>query len=84
MPTANSAPQVRSPARGGRLLRSYLSAVLLVGLLLNAPLGWSRANPIAALVIAAVAVKEGLDAWQGKSCGAPTAHTPTPPGPPRP
>lgn len=45
-----------------------LSAVLLVGLVLNATLGWSWADPIAALVIAAVAVKEGRDAWQGKGC----------------
>ncbi|MET8698010.1 cation transporter [Kitasatospora sp. NPDC004723] len=57
------------------LLCTYLSAVLLVGLLLNATLGWSWADPIAALVIAAIAVKEGRDAWQGKGCCAPTAGT---------
>lgn len=50
------------------LLCTYLSAVLLVGLVLNASLGWSWADPIAALVIAAVAVREGIDAWQGKGC----------------
>ncbi|MEW9519718.1 cation transporter [Streptomyces tubercidicus] len=55
------------------LLCTYLSAVLLVGLLLNATLGWSWADPIAALVIAAIAVKEGRDAWQGKGCCAPAA-----------
>jgi divalent metal cation (Fe/Co/Zn/Cd) transporter len=56
------------------LLCTYLSAVLLAGLLLNATLGWSWADPIAALVIAAVAVKEGRDAWQGRGCCAvPTA-----------
>ncbi|MEU0633030.1 cation transporter [Streptomyces sp. NPDC005989] len=55
------------------LLCTYLSAVLLVGLVLNATLGWSWADPIAALVIAAIAVKEGHDAWQGKGCCAPTA-----------
>ena len=49
------------------LLCTYLSAVLLVGLVLNAMLGWSWADPIAALVIAAVAVKEGRDAWQGRA-----------------
>ncbi|KOV32509.1 cobalt transporter [Streptomyces sp. XY431] len=54
------------------LLCTYLSAVLLVGLILNATLGWSWADPIAALVIAAIAVKEGRDAWQGKGCCAPT------------
>ncbi|MFI1421076.1 cation transporter [Streptomyces sp. NPDC020731] len=55
------------------LLCTYLSAVLLVGLVLNATLGWSWADPIAALVIAAIAVKEGIEAWQGKGCCAPNA-----------
>ncbi|MDO5743439.1 MAG: cation transporter, partial [Micrococcaceae bacterium] len=41
------------------LLCTYLSGVLLVGLLLNAWLGWSWADPLAALVIAVVALKEG-------------------------
>ena len=51
------------------LLCTYLSAVLLVGLLLNALLGWGWADPVAGLVIAAVAVKEGVAAWRGESCG---------------
>jgi len=50
------------------LLCTYLSAVLLLGLVLNATLGWSWADPIAALVIAAIAVREGRNAWQGKGC----------------
>ncbi|MFE9654428.1 cation transporter [Micromonospora sp. NPDC006431] len=50
------------------LLCTYLSAVLLVGLALNSLLGWSWADPIAALVIAAVAVKEGREAWRGDTC----------------
>ncbi|GAA1720312.1 cation transporter [Fodinicola feengrottensis] len=50
------------------LLCTYLSAILLGGLILNATLGWSWADPITALVIAAVAVKEGRDAWRGKNC----------------
>ncbi|MEV0434386.1 cation transporter [Nocardia sp. NPDC050413] len=50
------------------LLCTYLSAVLLVGLLLNSLFGWSWADPIAGLVIAAIAVKEGLDAWRGDTC----------------
>lgn len=50
------------------LLCTYLSAVLLVGLLLNSLFGWSWADPIAALVIAAIAVKEGINAWQGETC----------------
>jgi divalent metal cation (Fe/Co/Zn/Cd) transporter len=50
------------------LLCTYLSAVLLVGLVMNATLGWSWADPLAGLVIAAVAVKEGRDAWRGHAC----------------
>lgn len=50
------------------LLCTYLSAVLLVGLVLNATLGWAWADPIAGLVIAAVAVREGLQAWRGEGC----------------
>jgi divalent metal cation (Fe/Co/Zn/Cd) transporter len=50
------------------LLCSYLSAVLLVGLILNSLFGWSWADPITGLVIAAVAFKEGRDAWRGDAC----------------
>ena len=50
------------------LLCTYLSGVLLVGLLLNATLGWSWADPIAGLIIAAVAVREGVNAWRGEGC----------------
>jgi divalent metal cation (Fe/Co/Zn/Cd) transporter len=50
------------------LLCTYLSAVLLVGLVVNALLGWAWADPIAGLVIAVVAVKEGRDAWRGDGC----------------
>ena len=53
------------------LLCTYLSAVLLVGLVLNATLGWSWADPIAGLIIAAVAVREGLEAWRGEGCCTP-------------
>ncbi len=53
------------------LLCTYLSAVLLVGLMLNATLGWSWADPLAGLVIAAVAVKEGREAWRGEGCCGP-------------
>ena len=44
---------------------------LLVGLVLNATLGWSWADPLAGLVIAAVALKEGVEAWRGDACCAP-------------
>ncbi|MFJ8314116.1 MULTISPECIES: cation transporter [unclassified Streptomyces] len=57
------------------LLCTYLSGVLLAGLLANTLLGWSWADPIAALVIAAVAVKEGWDAWRGDGCCAVPAVT---------
>lgn len=50
------------------LLCTYLSAVLLIGLLLNATLGWSWADPVAGLIIAAVAAREGLEAWRGDGC----------------
>ncbi|MDI9915841.1 cation transporter [Rhodococcus sp. IEGM 1379] len=50
------------------LLCTYLSAVLLVGLLLNSLFGWSWADPIAALVIAVIAAKEGINAWKGDTC----------------
>jgi divalent metal cation (Fe/Co/Zn/Cd) transporter len=56
------------------LLCTYLSAVLLVGLALNSLFGWSWADPIAALVIAAVAVKEGREAWRGDACCAVPGH----------
>ncbi|SEC92485.1 Cation efflux family protein [Nocardioides exalbidus] len=57
------------------LLCTYLSAVLLVGLVLNATLGWSWADPIAGLVIAAVAVREGLAAWRGEGCCGPISSS---------
>lgn len=53
------------------LLCTYLSAVLLVGLILNSTLGWSWADPVAGLVIAAVAFREGVEAWKGEGCCAP-------------
>jgi divalent metal cation (Fe/Co/Zn/Cd) transporter len=59
------------------LLCTYLSAVLLVGLAVNSLFGWSWADPIAALVIAAVAVKEGREALRGDACCAvPVAAVP--------
>jgi divalent metal cation (Fe/Co/Zn/Cd) transporter len=49
-------------------LCAYLSVALLVGLLANALAGWWWADPTAALVIAAVAVKEGRESWKGEGC----------------
>jgi len=53
------------------LLCTYLSAILLAGLAVNSLLGWSWADPLAALAIAAVAVKEGREAWRGDACCTP-------------
>ncbi len=50
------------------LLCTYLSAVLLVGLVLNSALGWWWADAGAALVIAGIAAREGLNAWKGDLC----------------
>ncbi|HKE75131.1 MAG TPA: cation transporter [Acidimicrobiales bacterium] len=59
------------------LLCTYLSAVLLVGLGLNSLFGWAWADPIAALVIAAIALREGREAWRGDTCcAAPLATRP--------
>jgi divalent metal cation (Fe/Co/Zn/Cd) transporter len=53
---------------GQNMICAYLSVALLVGLLANALAGWWWADPAAALVVAAVAVKEGRSAWRGESC----------------
>ena len=50
------------------LLCAYLSAVLLAGLVLHSVLGWTWADPVAALGIAALAVREGIEAWRGDPC----------------
>lgn len=59
------------------LLCTYLSGVLLVGLVLNATMGWSWADPLAGLVIAAVALREGVEAWRGEGCCHPMLHAGT-------
>ena len=46
----------------------YLSAILLVGLLLNAGLGWWWADPIAALVMVPIIAKEGIDGIKARTC----------------
>jgi hypothetical protein len=47
---------------------TYLSGVLLVGLLLNLVFGRYWADPIVALVIAAAAIREGREARRGQEC----------------
>jgi divalent metal cation (Fe/Co/Zn/Cd) transporter len=49
-------------------LCAYLSVILLVGLVLDATVGWWWADPLAALGIAALAVREGREAWEGEEC----------------
>jgi hypothetical protein len=62
------------------LLCTFLSAALLGGLVLNATVGWHWADPVAALVIGAVAVKEGVAAWRGASCCSAPCPKPDKPG----
>ena len=50
------------------LICSYLSASVLIGLVLNGWLEWWWADPIAALVIVWFAVREGIEAWRGDAC----------------
>lgn len=67
--TANElgSPTLRADAQE-TLLCAWLSAALLAGLALNATLGWWWADSLAALAIAALAVKEGREAWEGDRC----------------
>ncbi|WP_374313803.1 cation transporter [Microbacterium sp.] len=50
------------------LICAYLSAAVLLGLLLNSLLGWWWADAVAGLVIAGFAVREGWEAWRGDAC----------------
>ena len=47
---------------------TYLSAILLGGLLLNALLGWWWADPVAGLVMVPIIAREGMDGLKGKAC----------------
>lgn len=49
-------------------LCTYLSAILLAGLVLNALLGWWWADPLAALIMVPIIVKEGIEALRGETC----------------
>lgn len=53
------------------LICAYLAGAVLIGLGGNALFGWWWLDPIAALLIAAVAVREGLETWRGEGCCAP-------------
>ncbi len=62
----NSSATVKEGAQN--MLCAYLSVGLLVSLLLNALAGWWWADPAAALLIAAVALREGRESWRGEGC----------------
>jgi len=49
-------------------LCTYLSAILLAGLLLNALVGWWWADPVAGLVMVPIIVKEGIEGLRGETC----------------
>ncbi len=61
---ALGSPTLRADSRE-TLLCAWLSAALLGGLVLNAALGWTWADPVAALAIAAFAVMDGVEASRG-------------------
>jgi divalent metal cation (Fe/Co/Zn/Cd) transporter len=54
---------------------TYLSAILLVGLILNAATGWWWSDPVAALIMTPIIAKEGIDALQGKACCTPACKS---------
>lgn len=53
------------------LLCAYLAGAVFIGLVGNAIAGWWWLDPLAALLIATVAVREGLETWQGEGCCGP-------------
>lgn len=74
MPTLGFAKTRLAEKMGSAVLRadaaetflcSWLSVILLSGLLLNASVGWWWADPVAALGIAWLALREGREAWSG-------------------
>ena len=65
-----SAPAIVDPKQ--TLICAYLSAAVLIGLLLNTLVGWTWADPVAALVVS-FAFKEGVEAWKGDSCTVPVS-----------
>ncbi len=62
----NSSATVKEGSQN--MLCAYISVALLVGLLANALAGWWWADPLAALVIAGIALKEGRETWRGEGC----------------
>jgi divalent metal cation (Fe/Co/Zn/Cd) transporter len=50
------------------LLCAYLAAAVLAGLLASTLLGWWWLDPVVALGIAGLAIREGVEAWYGEEC----------------
>jgi len=50
------------------LLCAYLAGAVLIGLLANTLLGWWWLDPAVGLLIAGLAIREGLEAWRGEDC----------------
>jgi divalent metal cation (Fe/Co/Zn/Cd) transporter len=66
---ANTLGSVATRGEGTQnLLCAYLGAAVLIGLLGNTLLGWWWLDPIAALVVAAVSIREGRESWRGEGC----------------
>jgi divalent metal cation (Fe/Co/Zn/Cd) transporter len=59
------------------LLCAYLAGAVFLGLAGNALFSWWWLDPIAALLIAGVAVREGLETWRGEGCCAPAGLDPS-------
>lgn len=78
MPFLGWAKLRTATALGSRALRAdayetiacaWLSLTTLVGLVLNASFGWSWADPVAALILVPLIVREGLEGLRGDECG---------------
>jgi len=66
---ANTLGSVATRGEGTQnLLCAYLAAAVLIGLLGNALFGLWWLDPLAALVVAGVAVREGIQSWRGEGC----------------
>lgn len=64
--------QLRSHATAGEgtqnILCAYLSLAILIGLAANAVFGFWWADPLVALIVAAVAIHAGIRTWRGEAC----------------
>jgi divalent metal cation (Fe/Co/Zn/Cd) transporter len=59
------------------LLCAYLAGAVFLGLAGNALFGWWWLDPIAALLVAGIAIREGLETWRGEGCCAAPGLTPS-------